>query len=181
MRSVYPVWTGTEWVDIIVPQSEGEPVVVPTVRAVVYRASDRGRILLQRRDKPAEAAQGRLELPGGKWRAGESVDEAVKREVQEETGVTVRTFVSPVDRKQLEKHVSFGVAQPSMVVTGLEGAYPAAHFLVECIGEGNPRPLAGATVEPAWWELSAVRTHLADEPHDFVRYARVALAVYFDG
>ena len=50
-------------------------------------ASNRRRILLQRRDKPGEVVRGRWEVPGGRWRAGERPDVAVAREVEEETGV----------------------------------------------------------------------------------------------
>ena len=47
-----------------------------------------GRILLVKRRRPPEA--GRWNLPGGKVRYLERVEEAVRREVLEETGISIR-------------------------------------------------------------------------------------------
>lgn len=60
----------------------------PTVAvgAVVQDAA--GRLLTVRRGNPP--AQGRWTLPGGRVEAGESLAEAVAREVAEETGLAVR-------------------------------------------------------------------------------------------
>ena len=48
-----------------------------------------GRLLLARRTYPAEVA-GLWELPGGKVEAGETRDEALRRELGEELGIEVR-------------------------------------------------------------------------------------------
>lgn len=56
-------------------------VVRPGVAAVIFEA---GRVLLQRRDDT-----GRWGLPGGGVEPGESVSQAVMREVREETGLEV--------------------------------------------------------------------------------------------
>ena len=49
---------------------------------------DAGALLLVKRDR--EPARGQWSLPGGRVEAGESLREAVVREVQEELGITVR-------------------------------------------------------------------------------------------
>lgn len=68
------------WSDILRPVLAAEkPPTIP--QAVVVRADE---VLLVRRDAP------RLwELPGGKIHAGETPDQAVRREVEEETGVRI--------------------------------------------------------------------------------------------
>ncbi|HUS90711.1 MAG TPA: A/G-specific adenine glycosylase [Phycisphaerae bacterium] len=53
---------------------------------IVWR---RGRVLIDRR-KPEGLLGGLWEFPGGKRRAGETLDEAVVREVREEVGIEVR-------------------------------------------------------------------------------------------
>jgi 8-oxo-dGTP diphosphatase len=63
----------------------GEPVV-PCVGAVVHDAA--GRLLLIRRGH--DPHRGSWSLPGGRVEAGESVEQAVEREVLEETGLVVR-------------------------------------------------------------------------------------------
>ncbi|WP_425846885.1 NUDIX domain-containing protein [Agrococcus sp. TSP3-2-1] len=57
---------------------------------------DAGRFLLVRRRHPAEA--GRWSVPGGSVEPGETMPQAVAREVLEETGIVVTVGRSCVDR-----------------------------------------------------------------------------------
>ena len=72
----------------MVPEAAGDaPLpVVACVGAVVHDAA--GRLLLIRRGR--EPSRGSWSLPGGRVEAGESPEEAVEREVLEETGLRVR-------------------------------------------------------------------------------------------
>jgi ADP-ribose pyrophosphatase YjhB (NUDIX family) len=61
----------------------------------------RGRVLLIRRGKPPRAGQ--WSLPGGAQQLGETIEEAARREVREETGVSLQrcellTVVDMIDR-----------------------------------------------------------------------------------
>ena len=56
------------------------------VRAVIVDDADR--VLMIRRSKANRSAVGRWEWPGGKCEPGEPFDEALMREVREETGLT---------------------------------------------------------------------------------------------
>ncbi len=59
---------------------------------------DRGRILLVRhRPERGGFWQGRWILPGGMLTVGETIDEGIRREVAEETGLTVEIIDSEVD------------------------------------------------------------------------------------
>ena len=60
--------------------------VVPCVGAVVQDAA--GRLLLIQRGQ--EPSRGHWSLPGGRVEAGETTEQAVEREVLEETGLRVR-------------------------------------------------------------------------------------------
>jgi ADP-ribose pyrophosphatase YjhB (NUDIX family) len=60
--------------------------VVPCVGAVVHDAA--GRLLLIRRGR--EPSRGLWSVPGGRVEPGETNEQAVEREVREETGLTVR-------------------------------------------------------------------------------------------
>lgn len=168
MSSTYAVWTGTSWIELPVPESGGEAVVVPNVNALVYDSPARRRILLQRRDKPNEVVKGRLELPGGRWRAGRPPDVEVAREVAEETGVVVTAVAAAVERIDHQPNVATVLARPLAVVAGVGGAYPSLHVLFECYGEGEPRPVPGEVADPGWWDVEEVRRLLHAEPEAFV-------------
>lgn len=61
----------------------------PSAATVAFITDDRGRLLVERRGR--EPAKGTLDLPGGFADIGETLEEAVAREVKEETGLHVTT------------------------------------------------------------------------------------------
>lgn len=60
----------------------------PRASVAVFIVNGQGELLVGRRAK--EPAKGTLDLPGGFTEYGETVEEAVRREVKEETGLDVR-------------------------------------------------------------------------------------------
>jgi 8-oxo-dGTP diphosphatase len=72
--------------DPTVPPADPARPVVPCVGAVVHDPAGR-LLLIQRAHAPHP---GRWSLPGGRVEPGESVEQAVVREVREETGLDVR-------------------------------------------------------------------------------------------
>lgn len=84
-----------------------EAVPRAAVSAAIF---DRGKVLLVRRGRPP--AKGRWSLPGGHIEAGEAADEAVKRELAEEAGISVQLcgpaaiqdFVQQNDRGEVIYH-----------------------------------------------------------------------------
>lgn len=179
MSPQHRVWTGDDWIDVSVPESGGEPVVVPNVAALVLREPDHLAVLLQRRDKPGEVVRGRWEVPGGRWRAGESAAQAIRREVEEETGLTVGMITSPTETFEAAPHIGIDVAEPAVVVAGVDGAYPSLHVVIECTAQGEPRALSGETAEPTWWPIDELQRDLGDRPDDFVWQSHAILNAWF--
>lgn len=71
------------------PETEQFFRVKPIVAALIYRD---GGIILQQRPQESSTypeVAGRWEIPGGKVERGETLEEALLREVKEETGLTV--------------------------------------------------------------------------------------------
>ena len=174
----YQVWVDDSWLDIPALTMSGEAIVVPNVNAIV-RSSDGNAILLQRRDKVGEPVRGKLEIPGGRWRAGEPPETAMRREVQEEAGVRIIESISVTGRVEVATNRACGFVHPVAVVNGIEGSYPSLHVLFECVGEGEPVAQPGETAEPRWWPIGEVRALLEEAPDEFVDQTRVMLAVYF--
>lgn len=174
----YSVWVDESWVDITIPEMGGEGLVVPNVAAIVL-SMDREAILLQRRDKEGEPVRGKLEIPGGRWGAGEPPEEAVIREVSEETSITLIEPVSKTGRVEISENRSCGYVHPVAVVNGLEGTYPSLHVVFECVGAGEPLAQPGETADPRWWPIKDVERLLRDDPGQFVDQTRAMLTVYF--
>lgn len=73
------------------------------VRGIIR--DDAGRWLLIRRSSQCEHFMGTWELPGGKADVGETVDASLRREVREETGLSVRpTTVAGVTECEMPKN-----------------------------------------------------------------------------
>lgn len=174
----YSVWVDEQWLEVSIPEMSGEALVVPNVAAIVL-SEDRRAMLLQRRDKPGEPVRGMLEVPGGRWGAGEAPELAVAREVREETGVELIESVAGTGRIEIAEHRSCGYVRPIAVVNGMEGVYPSLHVVFECIGAGDPVGQPGETADPRWWPIADVRTLLRDDPEQFVDQTRAMLTVYF--
>ena len=76
--------------------------------AMVLLVEPGGKVLLQHRDDDVQYAPGKWALPGGSMEAGETPEEAARREVLEETGIAIDTlvklfayYVSYADRNNL--------------------------------------------------------------------------------
>ncbi len=164
----YEVWTGHGFVSLPAATSSGELVMTPNVNGIVRHVDRPDHVLLQRRDKPGESVRGRLEVPGGRWRAGERPEEALVREIAEETGVEVTSIAGIDDASTPADHIGMAVARPVAVISGFRSAYPSLHVVFDCTGTGTPRSLPGETADPAWWSVAEVRRLLEDDPAAFV-------------
>jgi 8-oxo-dGTP diphosphatase len=171
------VWGGEGWVEVPVAGMQGEALVVPNIAAIVLRDQSASHLLLQRRDKP-DVVRGLLEIPTGRWRAGEAPGEALRREVGEETGLEVRSIVGEGRRYQVHPDWPVWAMEPAAVVVGAGGAYPALLVAFVCVADGEPRPRPGETADPRWYPVDEVRRLLRDSPRALTAVAHAVLAAW---
>ena len=172
----YPVWSGQEWVDVPVPVSGNERIVVPNVAAIVFSDESRSELLLQRRDKDGEPVQGMLEIPAGRWAAGEDPWQALRREVADETGLQVERIDGELRRYEAQSGRPFVATHPACVAVGVDGAYPALVIGFACVASGTPRPQPGETADPRWYPVAEV---LDLPPEGFTGPTLAILTEYF--
>ncbi len=176
-RSItHPVWDGTAWVDTPVPVSGSEGVMLPVLRVVVADSSGT-RLLLQRRDRDVESVRGLLELPGGRWRSGESPIDCASREVYEETGIWL-TEIDGVAIDRIDANRSIASIRPLVVVAGVDGGFPAVHIVLTATGVGTIVNESGVTSDVRWWQTEAVWDEMDRNRAGFIPSSFAALAAY---
>jgi 8-oxo-dGTP pyrophosphatase MutT (NUDIX family) len=167
VTAYYRVRAGGSWIEVPVASLGGEALVVTNVAALTVPDRSAEMVLLQRRDKEGEVVRGRLEVPSGRWRAGETAEQALRREVAEETGLEVLEVLGSDPRTvRADPERPFHILEPAAVTVGVAGAYPALHLAFLCVAPGNPLGRPGETADPRWCPLAEVHDLLA-EPGNF--------------
>ncbi len=122
---------------------EYPPTPLVGVAAIVFKT---GRVLLVRRAKAPR--RGEWSLPGGLQKLGETVAEAARREVAEETGISIRVLGVAEVVDLIERDT----AEPTHESAGAVGRVRYHYTLVDLVGcwlEGEPR--AGSDAAEAIW------------------------------
>lgn len=179
MTGRHGMWDGAMDAIVDVPVSGGENVMVPVIRAIVRKSGDPTRIIVQRRDNESEVVRGLFEIPGGRWRAGESPVHAITREVREETGLTV-VRVHGVSEDPIDDRRTIASIRPLVIVAGVLGAFPAVHVVVLVDAMGDPRPTQGESSDVRWWSIEEIRSCLGDSTGLFVPSSRAALSAFLE-
>ena len=139
----------------------------PCAGAIIEKIIDGEKhILLQTRQKNGGGdTNGKFEIPAGKIREYEDVFSTIRREVLEETGLTVtkiygREF-SPVTQTGEVKTISF---EPFCITQNLSGAYSIILNTFVCEAEGEPLSSTDETQNIGWVNISEVKRIIENEP-----------------
>jgi mutator protein MutT len=114
-----------------------ETLVLPNVYGLIKNSA--GEVLIQRRWKPQTDPDtlGMWELPGGKWRAGESAQDCLRRELREECGLELRWVDGPFARHEhLDQQVE--TSTPLLMVQMLAGPYTSVLAIYSGFSDGKP-------------------------------------------
>jgi 8-oxo-dGTP pyrophosphatase MutT (NUDIX family) len=150
-------------------------IVRPTARVLLFDAEDRLLLFLTRWHRLVDRVP-RWMTPGGGIEAGESEEEAARRELLEETGLVVERLVGPVGRTEI---VVPRVNGDVSVVPATYYAHRAAWF--EPSNAGWTAEEYDDVLAFRWWTLDELES-TADpvQPDGFVGLARSALGLLND-
>jgi 8-oxo-dGTP diphosphatase len=137
-------------------------------RAIIERETPTGKeIVLQIRNKPHEGGKW-LELPGGRVEEYESLVEALKRELCEETGLQV-THIAGLETKVIAhtRYTDVECLQPFAVYQTTRGPVDSMGVYFHCQAEGSLVESGDETQAPRWVEMTQVAAWMDENPEQF--------------
>lgn len=147
-------------------------------RAIIERQTAAGReILVQRRNKPNE--QRTLELPGGQVEEFESLLQTLRREVAEETGLTVTHVEGLNTLVETEDHGSrVECITPFAVYQTVRGPVDSMGVYFRCQAQGTLLPQGDGTSGPRWIPVSRLKELIETDSSQFSWVDRAGLVLY---
>lgn len=159
-----------------------ERFAIPCVGAIIERDVGGQRcVLVQTRQKAGGGeTNGLLELPAGKVREYEDLYDAVRREVREETGLTVTKIHGEEQAvtTQCGEH-RIRSCRPYCLTQNLSGAYSILLHTFLCETEGEPLAETGESRDIRWMPAEELRTLLREQPDTVFFLHLNALHMYF--
>jgi len=156
---------------------------IPGAGGIIVKEIDCAKyILLQTRVKPnAQCEDGLLEIPAGKIQEFESIFEALKREIKEETGLDVTEIqgenLSTIYEGNSYKVINF---MPFSCSQNLAENYPIMVFVFICKVKGELLPFSDEANNYKWTPISEIKRLLTDSPEVFYPMHIDTLRKYVD-
>lgn len=149
-------------------------------RALIER-SENGEVqlLIQVRNKPYEGRP-RFEVPGGRVEEFESLIEALRREVREETGLELSNIEGQETRiatNGIDTNVE--CIRPFAAYQTLRGPVDSVGFYFRCQAEGRLLEAGDESDHPRWIAVSEIARLMNADPGQFSFVDRAGLAFYF--
>jgi 8-oxo-dGTP pyrophosphatase MutT (NUDIX family) len=141
-----------------------------TVVSVIVEREHNGEVevLVQTRWKPERdpVYSGTLEIPAGGIGSYENVYEAARREVEEETGLRVRSFYPDIQTRTYAPRGDDCFAfVPFCCQQQLKGGIPRIGIVFVCrVEDAEPRPGAGEVGEVMWLKVAVLREIVERQP-----------------
>ncbi|MFC4637069.1 NUDIX domain-containing protein [Deinococcus hohokamensis] len=154
------------------------PALYVNARAIIERGQGPEReVLLQLRARRGEPRT--LELPGGQVDPFEGIVQALCREVQEETGLTVSTFLDELNEVRGEgADTAVECLTPSFVYQTLRGPVDSVGFFFRVEAQGELTRRGDDAEGHEWITLPELRQRSRQHPETFNWLTRGVLPFY---
>lgn len=157
-----------------------EKFQIPGVGAIIEREAESGKeILIQERVKPNRPLEsGLLEIPAGKIREFENLFDTLRREVFEETGLTIEHIEAEKHSSSLKMHQYRVLScEPFCVSQNTMGEYPILVITFLCSATGELRA-SDESKNLRWMPTEQLSQLLLDETESFYPMHLFALNKY---
>ena len=154
---------------------------IPAVSGIIERKNKGNReVLIQKRQKINESNDnGLLEIPAGKIREFESIYDALRREVLEETGLVVTKIYGETNSK-VETHENYEVigCEPFFISQNLSGSYPILCITLLCEAEGRLLSQTNESNSMQWVTFDDLKEIVLNNPSSLYPMHTEALRKY---
>ncbi|MCE5171133.1 NUDIX hydrolase [Paenibacillus profundus] len=149
-------------------------------RAIIERNNQHGvEIVVQNRSKPDQPAT--IELPGGRIEPYESLTEALRREVKEETGldiVEIEGYETKVDTAGIESEFEVECIRPFAAYQTIRGPFDSVGYYFRCKVSGTLLTSGDGTTNVRWIPVDALRDMMREDPLQFSSVDRAGILFY---